>query len=217
MHGLPNQTSAQAKQDIDTAISLNGGHLSWYQLTIEPNTAFYNAPPPLPEEPTLMAIQDSGEVILNEAGFSRYEVSAWALSEQASRHNLNYWQFGDYLGIGAGAHGKWTSASGELIRTQRTRLPKDYLAAIEARKPVLARPVESSEFAGEFAMNALRLRGGFSPSLFEARTGLPITTLEAPLASARDMGLVTVTNDLIRATDLGYRFLNDLVALFFDN
>lgn len=217
MHGLPNQTSAQAKQDIDTAISLNGGHLSWYQLTIEPNTAFYNAPPPLPEEPTLTAIQDSGEVILNEAGFSRYEVSAWALSEQASRHNLNYWQFGDYLGIGAGAHGKWTSASGELIRTQRTRLPKDYLAAIEARKPVSARPVESSEFAGEFAMNALRLRGGFSPSLFEARTGLPITTLEAPLASARDMGLVTVTDDLIRATDLGYRFLNDLVALFFDN
>ncbi len=217
MHGLPNQTPAQAEYDINTAIRLSGGHLSWYQLTIEPNTGFYNAPPQLPNEPTLIAIQDNGEALLNSSGFNRYEVSAWAQPGQASRHNLNYWQFGDYLGIGAGAHGKWTTQHGNLVRSQRTRLPKDYLAAIGAQKRVSTRTVALSEFTGEFAMNALRLREGFKPSLFEARTGLPIAALEAPLARALEKGLITIAEDLIQPTDLGYRFLNDLVALFFEH
>ena len=217
MHGLPAQTPEGASRDISTAIAHNGGHLSWYQLTIEPNTGFYNAPPQLPEEPALIDIQDEGEALLLAAGFERYEVSAWARPGQASRHNLNYWQFGDYIGIGAGAHGKWSTDSGALVRTQRTRLPKDYLAGIADQKPVASRRVDVSELPGEFAMNALRLRGGFKPALFEARTGQSLTCLEAPLKRAREMGLVTVSEDLIQPTELGYRFLNDLVALFFDS
>lgn len=217
MHGLPAQTPEGASRDISTALAHSGGHLSWYQLTIEPNTGFYNAPPQLPEESALIAIGDTGEALLVAAGFERYEVSAWAQPEQASRHNLNYWQFGDYIGIGAGAHGKWSTDTGELVRTQRTRLPKDYLAAISEQRPVSPRRVDVSELAGEFAMNALRLRGGFAPALFEARTGRDIRCIEAPLKRAREMGLINVSADLIQPSELGYRFLNDLVGLFFDS
>lgn len=213
MHGLPDQTPANALVDLQQAINLSAKHISWYQLTIEPNTQFYKSPPTLPQDDQLADIQDHGEQLLSDHGFHNYEVSAYSRPGLAARHNINYWQFGDYLGIGAGAHSKLTSAAGEISRHWQTRLPQDYL---NAEKPFTAgsRRLNAAELPLEFAMNALRLSEGFSPSLFSAHTGLPFQIIEPVVKQLIDRGLLEQTSLNIRPTHQGRRFLNDMLAVF---
>lgn len=213
MHGLPDQTPANALVDLQQAIDLSAKHISWYQLTIEPNTQFYTSPPSLPLDDQLADIQDHGEQLLSDHGFHNYEVSAYSHPGLASRHNLNYWQFGDYLGIGAGAHSKLTSAHGVISRHWQTRLPLDYL---NSDKSFTAgqRQLGNDELALEFAMNALRLSEGFSPSLFSAHTGLPLQVLEPAINQLMERGLLERTELNIRPTRQGRRFLNDMLAVF---
>jgi len=212
MHGLPRQTVRAALADIERALAAGVDHLSWYQLTIEPNTAFHNRPPLLPEEDTLADIEDAGFERLTKAGFERYEVSAWAQPDAASRHNLNYWRFGDYLGVGPGAHGKLTRGDGRVERTRRTRVPRDWLASEAPERN--AALVDTAALAGEFMMNVLRLTEGVPEALFEARTGHPLATIADALAAARADDLLHA--DRIAATPLGLRFLDRLVASFVD-
>lgn len=216
MHGLPGQTTEEALADIEQGLALAGGHLSWYQLTIEPNTAFHSQPPRLPDEDTLAEIEAEGAMRLQAAGYRRYEVSAWAQDGQACRHNLNYWTFGDYLGLGPGAHGK-LSAPGKaesalkVTRTRRTRAPKDWLEP-RITPRFSATEVEPEVLPEEFMLNALRLIDGVDEGLFEARTGLPLTTVAAPLAALRREGLLR--EDRLATTALGLRFLDRVVARF---
>jgi len=219
MHGLPTQTQAEALQDLETALSFEPPHLSWYQLTIEPNTVFHNAPPVLPEDETLWAIQQAGEAMLAARGFDHYEVSAYAQPGRHGRHNLNYWQFGDYLAMGAGAHGKITCvAEQRILRYRKTRLPQDYMAALQsvigknytAACDALAR----EDLPFEFFMNALRLREGVPSHLFAERTGLALSQIEAVLGSARKRGMLSQTAERLAPTAQGWLFLNDLVAQF---
>ena len=171
MHGLPGQEPEQALADLQQAVALSPTHLSWYQLTIEKNTAFYKHPPQLPEEDILFDIQHSGEAFLQQQGFNQYEVSAYSQADKQAAHNLNYWQFGDYIGIGTGAHGKLTDLDrGLLIRRQKTRLPDDYLNE-RNRFCSLEKISSDDEVIFEFMLNALRLNQGFSHSLFSERTG----------------------------------------------
>ena len=215
MHGLPGQTATQALADLQQAIELQPKHLSWYQLTIEPNTEFYNRVPALPEEDTLWQIFTDGQQLLADHDFVQYEVSAYAQAGQHSRHNLNYWQFGDYLGIGAGAHGKITLLEQQqIIRTLKTRLPNDYLRNPTPRVNA-QQAIAAEDLAGEFIMNALRLNQGFTANNFEQRTGLPVSTITAQIDSCRRMGLLE-TDEPIRASAQGRLFLNDLVARFID-
>lgn len=163
MHGLPKQSPAEAMSDLQTAISLAPEHLSWYQLTIEANTEFYNSPPPIPEDDTLWDIQQAGQQILASAGFSQYEVSAYAQPGKECRHNLNYWQYGDYLGIGPGAHGKYSrQRTTDIIRTRKTRLPKDYL---NTNKPLvrLEEPVAETDRPFDYFINSLRAAQAHQP------------------------------------------------------
>lgn len=216
MHGLPQQTEGQALEDLQQAIALQPSHLSWYQLTIEPNTAFYSAPPLLPADDQLADIQTAGEQLLAARGFEHYEVSAYSRRDCQSRHNLNYWLFGDYIGIGAGAHGKITElSSGQLQRNWKTRIPKDYINAqghCLAGSRVLAR----DELALEFMMNTLRLSRGFDLALFGQRTGLDAADIEVPLAKLCADGLLQRSADQssVCPTPLGRRFLNDMLAAF---
>lgn len=215
MHGLPDQTQQLALADLNEGIDRCGGHLSWYQLTIEPNTVFWSRPPDIPVEDTLADIQDSGEQVLNSAGFEQYEVSAWCRAGQASLHNLNYWQFGDYLGIGAGAHGKITTAKGEVIRTQRTRLPKDYLSSVANQRAASATEIKPEHLSGEFMLNALRLKSGVDTQLFEARTGVSIAQLMPTVNRlVGDSLLAPNPAQRLKATDHGFRFLNNVLAAF---
>lgn len=215
MHGLPQQTLDGALADIRTAIELSRGHLSWYQLTIEPNTAFYSDVPVLPVEDTLADIQDEGEAILAEAGFMRYEISAFCKPGEQSRHNTNYWTFGDYLGIGAGAHGKLTGPDGVVTRTQRSRVPQHYLKGFADNSAKLTTAVIPTEdLTAEFMMNALRLTEGFPLSLYQDRTGLDGSTLLNDIKRHIDRGLLVQTGSHIAPTELGLRFLNDLLAEF---
>lgn len=214
MHGLPEQTSAQAEDDLRRAIDQQPQHLSWYQLTIEPNTAFYNQPPLLPADDALADIQAAGEQVLRAAGYDQYEVSAFATAGRQSRHNRNYWQFGDFLGIGAGAHGKITDpATGHIRRYWKTRLPEHYL---QRNDTFIAgeRSLSAEELPLEFVMNALRLREGFSLGLFSLRTGLPATVLEQPVAALVTRSLLQQQGDRILTTRLGSRFLNDILMAF---
>ena len=208
MHGLPGQTVAAAMSDLDQAIKLGPEHLSWYQLTIEPNTHFYNKPPILPDDDKLWEIYSTGLTQLAEAGYSRYEVSAFSQPERRSAHNLNYWQFGDYLGIGAGAHGK-LSIQNLRQRTTKTRVPRDYLNAPNRRLS----PIKTDSLQLEFLMNGLRLNAGFSWQTYEARTGLPRTSLDELVAKAAPRGLLVSNPEGLRATDLGIQFLNDVLLL----
>lgn len=227
MHGLPEQTPEQAKQDLQQALALGARHISWYQLTIEPNTAFYRAPPILPLEDALGAIQDRGEAALAAGGLQRYEVSAFAVPGEESRHNLNYWRFGDYLGIGAGAHGKVSVGQGEqwhVQRFQRTRAPKDYLQAaapsstgVRQFAPPRCQPVPPEDLLGEFMMNALRLVDGVTVADFLQHTRLPWSALTPPLARAQALGLMVEDPDRLAPTELGLRFMNDVVGMFFDD
>jgi len=217
MHGLPNQTLEEALNDLQTAISFAPQHLSWYQLTIEANTEFYKHPPLLPSDDARWYIFEQGQALLAEQGYQQYEVSAYSQAGKASLHNLNYWQFGDYLGIGAGAHGKITqlSPSGEaqLIRTRKTRTPKDYLNKSSTRR--LSETIATKDIAGEFIMNALRLNQGFSLQEFEQFSGLARNELTKGIKQAVTRGLLTVNNETqLQPTDKGRLFLDDLVALF---
>jgi len=213
MHGLPDQSIDDALQDLRIAIAQAPTHLSWYQLTMEPNTAFWSQPPVLPEEDTLWDIQEAGQTLLAEHGYAQYEVSAYAKPDKQARHNLNYWSFGDFLGIGAGAHAKLSSPQGRIQRCWKTRQPKDYLAA---DKSFLAgeRLLEPGELPFEFLMNALRLNSGVSADLFTRRTGLPLTSLSAARQEAEARGLLDPDPQLLRASRKGQLFLNDLLQLF---
>lgn len=212
MHGLPGQSLQAALADLDQALAFEPPHLSWYQLTIEPNTEFHVRPPQLPEDDALWAIQEAGQQRLAAAGLAQYEISAYARPEAQCRHNLNYWQFGDYLGIGAGAHGKLTGAKGGVCRRWKVRQPKAYLSG-----PRLSghAAIESDELALEFMMNALRLHDGVAASLFTARTGLPLRVIRESLAQARARGLMVEDAERLAPTELGRRFLNELLALFY--
>jgi len=214
MHGLPGQTRADALADLKQATALAPEHISWYQLTIEPNTAFYSRPPRLPSEDRLAAIQDAGQAFLEEWGYRHYEVSAYARDERISQHNCNYWQFGDYLGIGAGAHGKITTpASDSILRISKTRQPRDYLARngdFVASQAMVVREQRSLEFL----MNALRLCAGVPAPLYEQRTGLPLAAIAGRRVELASRGLLTGDPTRIAPTLLGQRFLNDLLCAF---
>jgi len=218
MHGLPEQTPEQAIADLQQAIDLQPEHLSWYQLTIEPNTAFHSQPPLLPVENTLENIQRSGHALLNSAGFSAYEISAYARPQRQSQHNCNYWQFGDYLGIGAGAHGKITDISSKkIIRTRKTRQPADYLSRLAQGKNYLAEQfsLDEAELPLEFLMNALRLKHGVPTHLFAERTGIPLITIEAHWQALEAKKLVEpLATERLSCTALGHRFLDSILAEF---
>jgi len=213
MHGLPDQSMDDALGDLRQAIELGPTHLSWYQLTVEPNTVFWNQPPALPEDDILWDIQEAGQGLMAANGFGQYEVSAYAQPERAARHNLNYWRFGDFIGIGAGAHGKLTYADGRIVRTWKTRLPKDYL---NLAKPFKAgeKQLPEDELPFEFLMNALRLTQGVEAQLFTDRTGLPLARLAQARRLAEQRGLLQVEPDRLVATPRGQLFLNDLLQYF---
>ena len=214
MHGLSGQSLAEARADIQQAIDLGANHISWYQLTIEPNTEFYSRPPQLPEDDILADIQQMGMALLDEHGFGQYEVSAFAQPGQRSEHNINYWQFGDYLGIGAGAHGKISlPQQQQIIRSNKTRQPDNYLSR-ELATLAQIKPIPSEELAMEFMMNGLRLREGLPASYFSERTGLSVSTIEKQVKKLQSQGLLEVDNQQFRATPLGYQFLNSLLQGF---
>lgn len=213
MHGLPDQSLDDALNDLRQAIALKPTHLSWYQLTLEPNTVFWNQPPTLPEDDTLWDIQEAGQALLAEHGYAQYEVSAYALPGRAARHNLNYWSFGDFIGIGAGAHGKLSHPDGRIVRTWKTRLPKDYLnpaKSFQAGEKALT----NEELPFEFLMNALRLTEGVEARLYPERTGLPLESLAEGRREAEQSGLLQVEPSRLAATLRGQLFLNDLLQKF---
>jgi putative oxygen-independent coproporphyrinogen III oxidase len=214
MYALPEQTLAQAQADVEALLAIAGPHVSLYQLTLEPNTVFAKYPPLLPDEDTAAAIHDWIEARLEQGGYEHYEVSAYARPGAQSRHNLNYWRFGDYLGIGAGAHSK-LSFPQRIVRQTRFSQPASYLGnAAASRFCSESIEVARADLAFEFTLNALRLRAGFAPSLFSERTGLPLSQIEAPLGEAEARGLLTRSVDSIAPTELGWRFLSDLQAMF---
>jgi oxygen-independent coproporphyrinogen-3 oxidase len=217
MYALPEQSVEQALADLDQALALGPAHVSHYQLTLEPGTAFERRPPRLPDEDTAWLMQSACQSRLAEAGYRHYEVSAYARPGRECRHNLNYWRFGDYLGIGAGAHGKLTdAATGVVTRTARVRQPGRYLAAAQAVDRIGdSAAVAAGDLPFEFCLNALRLRDGFDASLFESRTGQPWARLAPAIEAAKSRGLLDQTPDgRWEPTELGWRFLNDLQAMF---
>lgn len=212
MHGLPGQSEANAIHDLEIALSFQPPHLSWYQLTIEPNTVFNKRPPTLPVEDILADIQDRGELLLANHGYSQYEVSAYSRPDMACRHNLNYWSFGDYLALGAGAHGKITSQDGSIKRYAKTRAPQDYLAG--KKFTASNRTLNRDEVIGEFMLFALRLNEGFSVQWFEQVTRLSVEELTAKVQPLVERELLAWEKDNIRATALGRRFLDTVIAHF---
>ncbi len=215
MYALPEQTLQEAQADIATACSLGVTHLSAYHLTLEPNTLFYRYPPNLPDDEQSAAMQEMIEQITSGHQYRNYETSAFAQAGKESRHNMNYWLFGDYVGIGAGAHSKISFAD-RIVRQMRYKQPKEYLAKAKAAESLIqAQHVLIPEDRGfEFMMNALRLTGGFETSLFQERTGLPISAIEKPLDEAEQRLLIVRNNLHINPTVLGRRFLNDLLQIF---
>ncbi len=214
MHGLPDQNCTEAMADLQQAVSLGVTHISWYQLTIEPNTVFYQQRPPLPAEDDLWEIQQQGLAFLQENGFVQYEVSAFAKGNQRGRHNLNYWQFGDYLGIGAGAHGKITlPETQQIIRYSKTRLPRHYLERSDTffaeKKCIL-----NEALASEFLMNALRLKEGVDARLFAARTGFPVRSIDKQRQLLVQQGLLINDAQRLATTEHGFLFLNNVLAGF---
>ena len=213
MHGLPGQDASGGLNDLREALAQQPQHLSWYQLTIEPNTRFYSERPALPAEDVLTTLEDQGTRLLEASGLQRYEVSAWALPGQECRHNLNYWEFGDYLAIGAGAHGKVTGADGRILRYAKTRLPADYLRP-GGRSRRNVRELDAADRRGEFLLNALRLRKGFTRELFEARTALAFGALEPQLSELVREGLLEQDDLGMRCTVRGWAFLDEVIARF---
>ena len=225
MHGLPQQSVADAQADLQQAILLAPEHVSWYQLTIEQNTVFYSSPPRLPDEEILADIQDEGIALLAQAGYRQYEVSAYAQPGRQARHNINYWQFGDYLGIGAGAHGKITlPTQAHIMRLWKTRLPKHYLQSRDRITHSICG--HSNAYAGggeilrqtslplEFLLNGLRLVDGVPEDYFHQRTGLPLNALEPQWSELMQKGLVQLDQGVIKTTALGQRFLNNVLEAY---
>lgn len=235
MHGLPEQDLDDAISDLTTAISFSPQHISWYQLTIEPNTAFYKQPPPLPVDDVLADIQYHGSQLLAQQGFQQYEISAFSRPDRPSKHNTNYWQFGDYIGIGAGAHGKITSLidvnEPSIIRRQKTRLPEHYMdkaTTPNTKQPVTKqsitkqsiakqRPVDQTELPIEFLMNALRLNHGVPFALFVQRTGLALEPLMQAIKPLQQQGLLEHSSTTLNTTELGRRFLNTVLEKLSDH
>ncbi len=215
MYGLPEQSLAEALTDVQAAIALQPAHISHYQLTLEPGTVFHARPPELPDDETAWAMQVMSQAALGEAGFEQYEVSAYARPGYRCRHNLNYWRFGDYLGVGAGAHGKLTElATGAVLRTTRTRQPREYLQR-PASDRVERKCVPQSDLAFEFMLNAGRLNENVEVRQFENRTGLTRDHLRPGMEKAASKGLVEfLSPDAWRTTEQGRRFLNDLQGIF---
>ena len=216
MHGLPGQTVEMALMDLRSAVELEPAHISWYQLTLEPNTVFYARPPAnLPDNDLAFEIQDHGQALLADHGYEQYEISAYARNGQRCQHNLNYWLFGDYLAAGAGAHGKLSSASG-VHRYQKPANPLQYMIAQEdPATNIDLTDLSRSDLMLEFMLNALRLNEGFAEDLFVARTGLSMEELEQATTEVRLKGLLERNAvGIWRPTDLGTRFLNDLLSEF---
>jgi oxygen-independent coproporphyrinogen-3 oxidase len=214
MYALPKQTLDQALQDVKTALSFAPQHLSAYHLTLEPNTLFYRNPPSLPDDDASSDMQQSIEDLLRGSGYQHYETSAFAQPNRRSKHNLNYWKFGDYLGIGAGAHSK-LSFPDKIIRQARYKQPQAYMQQVMAGAPVqLENEVERSELPFEFMMNALRLNEGFDNTLFSERTSLSLIAIQRELAEAERRGLLVRDIQHIAPTQQGQRFLNDLLEIF---
>ncbi len=216
MYGLPQQTPAQALFDLEQALTFGPAHLSWYQLTIEPNTVFYHQPPVIPAEEPIIEMQDLGRELLDQHALLRYEVSAYALPQRNSLHNLNYWQFGDYLGIGAGAHGKITRASADgtsVWRIRKHKQPRHYLANSLSRRAEQVQ-LPSAALPLEFLLNALRLRTGFSTELFERRTGISFSTIGKRVEYLVNQGLLVWQEAHIAPTDKGYELLNSVLEEF---
>ncbi len=214
MHGLPEQTLANAMADLQQAIDLAPPHLSWYQLTIEPNTVFASKPPVLPEDELLWDIQEQGHALLQAAGYRQYETSAYSKQGYQCQHNLNYWRFGDYLGIGCGAHGKVTlPLQHQIVRTVKVKHPKGYM---DLTRNYLdsTQPIATEDLAFEFFMNRFRLLEACPKADFTAFTGLPIETVTPILARASELGLVTETFESWQITPRGVRYLNELLQLF---
>jgi oxygen-independent coproporphyrinogen-3 oxidase len=214
MYALPGQTVDGALADVREAVARGAPHISAYHLTLEPDTHFFRFPPQLPEEDVAADMQEAIEALLGESGFGHYETSAFARPGQRARHNLNYWTFGDYLGLGAGAHGK-ISFRDRILREVRARKPQTYLAAALDGDPIHeARDVKVEELPFEFMLNALRLVEGFPATLFTQRTGLPLAVIEPQLAAAEARGLLERDHATIRPTAKGARFLNELLEAF---
>ena len=216
MFGLPHQTEKTAKNDVATAIALEPSHISYYQLTLEPNTLFYQQPPTLPDEDPIIDWQIANQQRLNDAGYQQYEVSAYARNNQQCQHNLNYWQFGDYLGIGAGAHGKISDAAKQSItRRSKQKQPQSYIESSGTSKVVLTEELIAKKDIGfEFMLNALRLTEGFPTPLFYQHVGLPISHINKALQQAEQLELITYDIHRICPTEKGQRYLNTLVELF---
>jgi oxygen-independent coproporphyrinogen-3 oxidase len=215
MFGLPGQTRDQALADLEQAMALQPEHLSWYQLTLEPNTAFHHAPPPLPDDETIWAIWAAGYRKLEDAGWHQYEVSAYAHNDRQCRHNLNYWRFGDYLGIGAGAHAKLTlPARQQIRRTHKHRHPDAYLAAANGDFVAGERLLAPADAAFDYMLNRLRLREGFIREDFERKTGLPFSLVGRTLAGAVEDGLLAETDGVYRHTERGWLFIDAIVSRF---
>jgi len=217
MYALPGQTVDQALADLEQALAVGPAHVSHYQLTLEPGTAFERRPPVLPDDEVAWEMQLACQSRLADAGYRHYEVSAYALPGRECRHNLNYWRFGDYLGIGAGAHGKLTDAATTTVtRTARVRQPARYLAAERSADRLAEdRTVPAADLAFEYCLNVLRLQEGFDAASFESRTGQPWTTVAGAIAAAQSRGLLAPgAGGRWAPTELGQRFLNDLQAMF---
>ncbi|MBV2092847.1 MAG: radical SAM family heme chaperone HemW [Candidatus Thiodiazotropha sp. (ex Ctena orbiculata)] len=215
MFGLPEQTLTMAEADLAAAIELDSEHLSYYQLTLEPNTPFHHVPPAVPDDEQLWLMQQQGMELLANAGYSHYEVSAYARQGRECRHNMNYWRFGDYLGIGAGAHAKLSLADGRVKRFWKQRHPDAYLAADKTSGFIQGeRLLAEEDLVVEFMMNALRLLEGVELNLFECRTGVGLQQIETALQQAVERELLQPVEQRLCASSLGQRFLNDLISLF---
>lgn len=214
MHGLPNQTRAEAISDLETAINTGASHISWYQLTIEPNTAFYSRPPILPIEDQLADIQHLGQKTLSEAGFAQYEISAFARHNDHCKHNINYWQFGDYIGVGAGAHGKITlPEQNKIIRPAKTRQPKHYLDP-KSKALTSCKSIAEDQLPLEFMMNGLRLTNGVEKALFPRYTGLSTELINHIIEQLQQEGLLRENASGYCTTELGARFLDTVLQRF---
>jgi oxygen-independent coproporphyrinogen-3 oxidase len=215
MHGLPGQSIADGIADVRRAIELAPTHISYYQLTLEPNTYFYNHPPSLPDDEHLADIEEAGQALLADAGYVQYEVSAYAQPGQRCAHNLNYWEYGDYLGIGAGAHGKITLPSEQrILRRARIKNPRDYQQHAGTPAAYSEEIIKPQDAAFEFMLNALRLKHGFAPSLFQERAGIPLGLLQNAMQQAENAGLIDWNIQRITPTPHGWRYLNDLMQYF---
>ena len=215
MYALPEQTLEGALADVERAVAFRPTHVSHYQLTLEPNTLFAAKPPPLPDVDAAWDMQEACQTKLADAGFAQYEVSAYAREDHRCAHNVNYWTFGDYLGIGAGAHGKITEAGGRVVRSTKVKLPRSYLdRAVRGEAFGTFDDVAADQLPFEFMLNALRLNEGIALDTFEARTGLSRRDIARPLAEARERGWLEADANALRPSESGRRFLNDLIALF---